>query len=277
MPGGFPFRPELCRATDVGTNLSTNEGVQVTSGSSANAYGAWTTLVAAAPFDVAYIDCCFNGEWIGYQGSFQIGVGASGSEAIIAADFVCYGGPCNYHFPLPCAVPAGTRIAARTASSGNANDGYPRIQLTLFDGSFSGPEACAGVDSIGYVASSAGGTTIDPGGTALTKGSYYPLTLATPRDYAGIFFVTDRQNNVNSPPNGGLFIDLAIGASGSEIVIVPDILCIDEGNAVGWAACPTPIYWRPIPSGTRVAARAGSTNSSSPSRLFGLTAYGIYK
>jgi hypothetical protein len=275
MSGGFPITPEWVDATSEQVVYSGTPGLSIPSGSSANAYGAWTTLVAAAPFDVTYMDVVITGPWGAEQGAVQIGVGISGSEAIIAADLVCYSTDVTtYRFPLPCAIPAGARIAARSSST-HASDTQDYLHLILFEGDIGATDA-AGVDSIGYVPSSSSGTTIDPGGTAYTKGAYVPLTAATPRDYAGFFLVIDGRAGAMA----GVFqalVDIAIGVSGSEILLLPNFsFCAPAADEV-WGGSPSPIYWIPIPAGTRISARAASSSNTATSREFGLTLYGIYR
>lgn len=277
MSGGIAIIPEICNGTSEGVDLTmATVGVTIAGPSSADTYNTtWTTIVASTPFDVSFIDACLIGGGKDYQFAHRIGVGASGSEKIIAEDMVCYNtGASMQHFPVPCNIPKGTRIAGTIASPATSDDGY--ASLTLYSAAIIATEGYAGVDSIGFkLASACGGSTIDPGATKYTKGTWVELSAATPRDYVGFYFTTDMQNTDNRD-NANLNIDFGIGPSGSQQIILPNVAwrIISDDTPFG---APSTIYWIPIPAGSAVWARAASSVSTATVRLFGLTAYGIYK
>lgn len=95
------------------------------------------------------------------------------------------------------------------------------------------------------------GTRATAGGSANTKGSWSQVTASLPHDAYG-FWLTMAGTATSATSTDGL-LDIGIGAGGSEVVLVPDLLA-------GWLGTPTqgprtlfiPIF---ITKGTRVAVR----------------------
>lgn len=92
------------------------------------------------------------------------------------------------------------------------------------------------------------------GGSANTKGSYVELKASLPYDIDGIFLT------LQNAPNGYQVFDIAIGGSGSEVVVVPNWCgsrALSGGHADLWV-------WIPIhiTAGTRVAIRSQSSAGS---------------
>lgn len=98
------------------------------------------------------------------------------------------------------------------------------------------------------------GTTITASGTIHVKGAYTTLIAATAHDAFGVW-VSFAGLAVSAAASNAL-VDIAIGAAGSEQVILPNL---DAGNAQTSGSHPTAgaLYFFPvfIPSGERVAAR----------------------
>ena len=111
--------------------------------------------------------------------------------------------------------------------------------------------------AIGEVASSSNGTTVTASATTNTKGSYAELEASTPNDCDGFIVAVD-----HPPGPADHLLDIAIGAAGSEIVIVPDMLVSGADAGVEYAYIPVPIK-----AGTRVAARSQSTDASDAIRV----------
>jgi hypothetical protein len=100
---------------------------------------------------------------------------------------------------------------------------------------------------------STGSVNVTASASAHTKGNWSQLIASTSAETTFISFAI---NTVNvSATNTATLLDIGVGASGSETVIVPDI-------AVGGAS--TAIFNIPVkvPSGTRIAARCQSARSS---------------
>lgn len=279
MPGGFPLGFEFCNCTDTGT---VNEGgTDLTPSATANTKGSYTQIIASTAADATWIDVslCIPQSSSGTGGyGVDVAVGAAGSEKIIVNNVVLLNvtstGVVN-HFAFPISIPAGTAISARSQSA-TATDGGPSIQITLFDGAMTMMEGCAGVDSVGFLTASSEGTLLDPGTVANTKGSYAQLTASSSRDYLGFMIGFDNHGGGGVNPNAQL-IDIAVGAAGSEKVIVPNIIqrMSNAGNSNMVSNCGP--FFVPIPAGTAISARSQCSSTVSPERLIGVTLYGFYQ
>jgi len=266
MSGGYPLGPALCNGTDIGTSL-TNIGTQTTNG--LNAFGSWVQLTASSPIDVCWIDVSlFPTNNSSTRVAWQIGVGAAGSEKVIIDSMVDgsnTGSSDAGFYSFPISIPAGTRIAVRSAGSAAADAGN-FCNVRLYDGDFF-QEGAAGVDALGFVAASTTGTTVTAGTPTGTKGSYAQIVASTSRDYFGFFLAN---LNASSTTDKVLF-DIAIGAAGSEQIIVPN-LGLHPGGAGSRFTLAGP-FFIPVPAGSRIAMRADSgvlAGTTSDNIIYGL-------
>lgn len=269
MPGSFPIAQEMCNGTSVGTSASS--GTALTGGAN-NTKGAYTQLVASSALDTRMIAVSIQESANTTTHAYvDIAVGAAASEKVIISNLFVEGstngtnGTC-YLFPVN--VPAGTRFSARAQNGSAATDG-PNVNLTLFDGNFD-VEGFAGIDDLGTVTATTQSSLLTASATINTKGAYTQLVASTARDYAG-FYLRPTFPSSGTGVQHNLF-DVAIGAAGSEQVVVPNIQC----GSTSKPATPQFLgpFWVPIPAGTRVAAR---TQSDTASSTMGLILYGIYQ
>jgi hypothetical protein len=214
-------------------------------------------------------------------GSFgvDIAVGASGSEKVIASNLLVHinSGAIFGSYAFPVQIPAGSRIASRCQSH-TASDGSGAIvQVILFDGAFSQIEGSAGLDAIGFDAVNTQGTQIDPGTTVNTKGAYTQLIASTPRDYMGFIINTDQGNQSTGGTSSNGLLDIAIGASGSEVPIVTNIMVARRSSGLLQSPLSMPHLPIAIPAGTRIAARTSSSINTATYRITGVTLYGVYQ
>jgi hypothetical protein len=110
-------------------------------------------------------------------------------------------------------------------------------------------------DALGYTSAFVG-TTITAG-AANTKGSYAatPLSTSTPHDAQGVMIF----NTTRSATAADYLVDIALGASGSERIVIPNLLW-SEGSSSGRLRS----YFFPlnIPAGSRLNARCQSSTAS---------------
>lgn len=276
MPGGLPLGLELCNANSPNASSNSGKGTSVTGGNLT--YGSWTQLVASTAIDACWI--CVR-IWPTATTSMRtfttIGVGASGSEKAIITDLYASSntfGTQATDYWFPCSIPSGARLSAKSLQSQAADSN--NVTIILYDGAFTQMEGCSGVDSIGVNTGTAIATDVDPGAVANTKGSWVQMIASTSRDYCGLM-VMQGQNSTNnfSYNNPGTF-DVAIGASGSETTIIPDMVISATGLNDN-TNTQAPFIMVPIPSGTRIAARAQQGNTTAGTRVIGLALYGVYQ
>lgn len=257
-------------------DFSGNTIIAVASAAAAGTKGAWTTLISSLNFDC-------DGFMVGIAwGStsrislIDIGIGAAASEVVIVPDLPyeqagTIGNGCFvYYIPIP--VKAGTRIAARANISG-ATTKQVAMWIQPFSGGFVLRDALDRVTTYGITPATPVLTNIDPGATIGTKGAYTQLIASTTDDIKVLQFVTAKTgNNVAIDWK----VDLAIGAGGSEQIIIPDYYC---GSAANVGAIPQPSVSLPIPisiaAGTRLAARCSCSISTAGGRTLDVAVVGM--
>jgi hypothetical protein len=283
MPGGLPLGLQHANAQAVGAVTATSLGTTIT-GSAANNKGSMTQLTASTAFDAVG----FTATILGFgatatSGLMDIGIGAAGSEIIIASNLLVSSltaADATVVYFIPVAIPAGTRIAAKCQT--NISSSVTMfVSLILWDGAFTQQEGMAGVDAIGANLTTSQGTVIDPGAVANTKSAYVQLTASTARDYAGFILGFDFGNNTASSAFPAWFVDFAVGGAGSEQIILPNVWVNSEAaspaNIMNMTAYGAHVYWFPVPSGTRLAARAQCSSATAAQRTLGVMMYGIYQ
>lgn len=275
--GGFPVMNEVCGGTDIGTVTASSRGTQLTCGA-ANTKGSWVELSASTPVDAASVGIGLSnvGATAAFNFAFDIAVGASTQEKILIENLLlshCVNNSRHTKYIiLPLQIKGGSRVAARVQSP-TASD-LACINMTLFEGSLFGGESLAGFDDIGFVASTTLGTTMT-GTSGTTKAPYVEFASAAARDYAGLFIVADTLN-VQPAQNQYFRLDVAIGASGQEKIIIAD-MPFDRDYGSGGYILPNMSEFFPIeiPAGTRIACRIAS--SSGTTYAMGITLYGGYR
>ena len=256
MPGGFQIGPDMAAALDIGAVLSSSTGTTLTAGT-ANVKGSWSALTSALPWDCDALAIELVGPGTGATGLLDIAIGPSGSEMVLFGN-IGYSIGANYAAKLPLipvALPAGTRIAARVQSATASQT--VAVKLTAMAATANQMTGYAGGDSIGAVTASSQGTSVTASATANVKGSF--TTLAPPsggsltvRDYAGLVVGVCYGSTI------AFLTDIAIGASGSEIIIAPNL----STNLGSYMHLPIP-----IPKGTRLSARVQASSGGVAAKI----------
>lgn len=256
---------------------ASSSGTVVTANASANTKGTYAELIAATSFDAGGILVILSRAPGGSTAPVlcDIAIGAAASEQVLipnlATDNSITGSLDPVYF-FPISIPAGSRLSARSQSS----TGSIAIQVTayLVAGSFFMPGGLGRAEGCGPLTGTSLLTSIDGGATANTKGAYAQLIASTSFSYSAIVLGITRLNDSARTTCTWLF-DLAVGASSSEQVIIPDLMlrCHSSNDEVGPCVIgPLPID---IPAGTRLSARTQCSTNVAGDRAFGLAAYGI--
>jgi hypothetical protein len=265
-------------ATDIGSTTGSSEGTVLTSGS-ANAKGSYSQLVASTSLATMFAQINWKvsadmGTLSGKVQAIDLAVGASGHEQVVLSNLVIHDGAATpsqgMTVGIPLSIPAGSRVAARSQSS-SASD-LCAINVILFGGSLEFP-TFEQIDTYGFNTGTTLGTSVDPGGTANTKGSYTQITSSTNRDHFGLIIGVDDLNT--SPGVADILLDIAVGASGSEKILISNYLLTSSGVTDCFSPQNSGVIPVQVPSGTRLSARAASTNTTSGTRKMGITLYGL--
>lgn len=259
---GGTFRGELAnafrgplrdRATNVGASTGTSAGVTVTTGG-AHTKGNWAEVEdsLAADCDGFFVSCNNGGGAARFI--FDVGIGAAAAEVVLVPDvLIIFNSQAQYGYPIfcPIGIKAGTRIAVRAQAHVATQTMGVTIQPVA--GEMFAPMRKRRATSYGLVlASTTSNCSPDPDNTAHTKGAYDELVASTtnPIELLSVFLVPTAANPANQH-----LIDVAVGAAGSEVVVLPDLWF--HGNATTDAYVPP--LWGPfpvrIPAGSRIAVR----------------------
>lgn len=260
-------------ATAVGLNTATSSGTTVTPGT--NTKGSWAQLVASTAHATHMLTIMFAGGGTTLDYLVDIGIGAASSEVVIVPDLIVHGGTGGIVYPgvymFPIEIPAGTRIAARaTVHTGTT---AIHVSAVLHGQGFNPSSPLSLVRAFGATLADSGGISIDSGGTtANTKGAYSELVASTTYPIKMLALGIGNQAN-GTRTNASYLVDVAVGAAGSEVVVVPDLLL----RAASQNDTMIPAFLGPFPvdikAGTRLSVRA-QCSITTAARLFDAILYG---
>ncbi len=251
-------------ATGAGVTLATTIPF-ILGGGGNNVYGSWVQLTAATPFEV-------QGMWVYYLASgdqfnniVDIGIGAPASEVVVVQALSAPNiNGVTFQAYLPILLPSGVRVAARQQSSGGAQT--IDIAVAFVGTGFANSRLFGSNVLYGYTPASTTFVTVDPGGSANTKGSWAQITASTTAPASMIDL------EIGPPANTGAAnyaIDVAVGGSGSEKVILSNLFlrATNSSRPDQSIMGPFPVN---IPTGTRLSARCQSTTSGGGTRALTL-------
>lgn len=247
-------------------------GLQLVAPGSSNTKGSYAEFVASSAFECNYVHVTVRATvaTAGRLYLFDIATGAGGSESVKVPNLTAEGTSTNSSvyghglYPIPWQIAASTRIAGRCQCS-TASE-VMTVTLKLI--------AAGDVDGIdtfvNYGANTAdsGATQIDPGATADTKGAYSQLTASTSAIIQYLLLIATYGHATVG--TAGWFADLATGAGGAEVVLIPDNAFYSATNAGGNPALHPRSYpyLTYIAASTRLAVRASCSVNTATVRLF---------
>lgn len=267
------------------TSLAASRGTTVTPNASANTKGSYATLSSAAN-NVQHSSgiLLHIAIGIGVETDYlvDLAIGAAGSEVVIAENLLVCGASSSgyrvavYAFHLPVQIPAGVRIAARCQALG-ASSGALHVNCSLLAQGLLPSSPLSRVTTYGADTSDSGGVSVDPGGSANTKGAWSQLAASTRP--AGLLVVAfGNQANI-ARSAGNFMVDIGVGAAGAEVVVIPNLALKASASGAGVTIALEPLVFPPlpvaVPAGARLAARAQSNNTDATDRLLDVVCYGI--
>jgi hypothetical protein len=263
------------RAEAIGANATATGGTTVSGSGTANVKGSWVELIAATSLDAAMLALSVlvpQGSAAGTRALADIGVGAAGSETTVIENLVLAGDDSqNAIAAWPIAIPAGSRIAAR--SQLDATTGSVTIAGHVIGGGFGLPAPYHAVTTYGVDAATSRGTAVDPGATANTKGSWVQITASTARAHAGLAVAATTQGNAARSDSRWL-VDIGVGAGGSEQVLIPNLVFFGSTAEVLIPGL-TQFFPVAVPAGSRLAIRAQSDITDAADRINDYAIYGV--
>ena len=244
--------------TSIGADTTTSAGTTLTSDAvTANIKSAWVELSASTPYDAQQISIRLaNLSAARTNCLIDIGIGAAGSEIVIVPDLLYSGRSTDdaiYSFPI--SVTAGTRVAARIQA--NALAATADVICHLYSYSV-GRQSFSAVDAHGSNTADSGGTDIDPGTTANTRGAWTEIVAATSHDHHG-FVIGHGTGGDTSLTDGQFLYSVAVGPAGSEQVIVDGIHLASSSAADDVQPKASQYFDLQIPAGSRISVAAQSS------------------
>ena len=146
--------------------------------------------------------------------------------------------------------------------------------LQLMSAGAQHPSSLSLVTAYGANVADTGGVSVDPGASISTKGAYSEIVSSTTFPISALVIGIGNQNNL-ARAVAQWYIDIAVGAGGSEMIIIPDIMirCVGSGYKI-WPQF-SPTYPISILVGSRIAVRAECTMNDATDRIFDVVLYGI--
>jgi hypothetical protein len=246
----------------------------VTGDATAHTKGNYVEYVASTPFDTCGIIISVGYCQYGYYYLFDVAIGAAGSEQVIIPDLTIHSPisaalfqVATYFFPIH--IPRGSRIALRSQSSTGGK--YIRPMIYLISGGAAQPAGLNRVLCYGLTGNSEG-TEIDPGTSSNTKGGFVEIVSSLVYPLKG--FVLGIGNTDFSRASGEWLIDVAIGAAGSEQVILPDYHAATSTSTTRIGPIASPFIPIAMPIGTRISVRSQSSLTTTD-RLLDVFIYGV--
>lgn len=249
----------------------------ITASGSPNTKGSYTEIIASLGHEAnALLVSAHPFTASGQRHLVDIAIGAGGSEEIIIENLLvdaAHTGVIGNQLTLlefPITVPAGTRLSARCQCS--TASGTCGVQLHTYAGGFLAQAGFQVVDTYGPNTGDSGGITIDPGSSANTKGAWSELSASCNQIELLIAMIGNNQNSARVSANW--YVDIGIGAAGSEAVIVPDLYMLSNttSDGINPQSFQIPVS---IPEGSRIAVRAQCNITDATDRLFDIALYGV--
>ena len=251
-------------------------GSDLTCHASANTKGAYSNLTAATsiPIDTLIIYVTYTNDKT-YRFLADIAIGAEGSEVIIVPNILItsdYSLRRGAVMNIPIHIPAGTRISARGQCTSASSKTFG-LSAAGMRGGILYDVGGGLVSAYGVNTASTNGALVDGGASINTKGVYTELSPSC-SNIRG-FFVRFG-NNANIALQWQHWnVDIAIGAAGQEVIIVPDIIVVGQNISSAIAPDTTIFYPIPIPAGTRLSARCLCSVNAADDRILNVVMYGV--
>lgn len=238
--------------------MGTVNELLLTASGSANVKGSYAQLTSSMAFTskdawivVTYGDNAVR-RWL-----FDVATGAGGAEVVQIANVhmestnsTTSWSPHSFHVPFE--VTSGTRVAMRVQCS----TGSQQTTISITFQTAGDTPGIATFATLGATTASSQGTNVDPGGSANTKGSYVQMIASSA---ALTQFIMLTWTNPSGNRNYQWAMDIATGAGGAEVVLIPDVRggqgAFIENSAATAMHHHSESFLTYIPASTRIAVR----------------------
>lgn len=257
------------RVESFGENLAASLSTNVPSNATEDTKGSWVELHSSTPFDSEYLTLVMSSAtqngWL-----VDLAIGGAGSEQPIVENLFmeCVAKTARFCVQrmIPISVPAGSRISARSQSSGAGPDNI-WIHGTLNQAAFGRSAWFSRCKTYGVITSTTLATGVDPGAVVNTWGSWVEFTASCDNPVKAISVYAG--NNLNTALTTMAWnLDIGIGSAGNEERVVGEIYFGSTGSQDTGPLQPgTHIFPVDIPAGTRIALRGKCSVTTAVDRV----------
>lgn len=253
----------------LGATLASTNGTTVTAGGAGFQKGNWVTLGTTA-FAYEYFVLEYFANSSNQHYAVDLAYWDGSAQTVVLADDVFNGVAGRFasegqqHGEFPVHIPAGVELRMRSASTGAGATIQAMIQ-----GFSKGLRGMPGFSRCHYI----GQVSIDPGASINTK-TRQQLIASTAYAYKALGLRGDPVDTSRAAAARGIF-DIEMGASSSEVVIVPNIALAWGANVDMPQDGRLALYPVDIPAGTRMSVNSQCSINTAGDRTWGVTAYGF--
>jgi hypothetical protein len=254
-----------------GVTAASTSGKAITAGA-AGGQGSWVEFIASTSetSNLILVTVWYNGVGARTSGAVILGVGAAGAEvekfrtsfhlqATVAG---------RNHFLIPLTIASGSRVAmAFDADPAANNSALAVIHLFSADNLYKSNAFF----SSDFSANGGAGVTVDPGGTAHTKGAWVQVDASAGGDSDWVLVSIGTAQNAAAAVATWL-VDIGTGEAASEAGIITNLPFATDTSEIGQAYYVIPL---PIASGSRIAVRAQCSINDATDRLIDVNILGI--
>lgn len=260
------------RTATHGVLTASSTGTLLTTGAGTETLGTYVELISSTTINACGIEVTLFTPSLVDTYLVSIAIGTAGSEQVLFKVGAGQGraNSAGYSAYFPIRIPAGTRISAAAQDATGGGTNTIRVAVRLHSAS----DFNAGYQVVTYGGSTSDGTTVDPGGTINTVGSWVQMTAATTAFHNGLLIYYNA--NVNTAMTAATWLlNVAIGAGGSEQTIISGIGIGAEVTYDGYTQIYSPLIPISIPIGTRIALQCQCTTNDATDRLLRCIVYGV--
>ena len=261
----FPLPDGMVFSEVAGVETTTSLLTTFTSGST-DAFSSASEIIASTSDNTTFLALIFGHQENVIMSEIRVRVliGSAGNEeVIIDVNSHIKGnlGPHSTSFHR-VSIPSSSRLSIQVACDSGGRD--IGVSVLLFKPSFTTHSPFGRVDIIGMDGTEISeGTTVDPGGTANTKGSWTEITASLSETLKNPYILFGAADN-DAMSNANFLLDIAVGGSGSEEVIISNLPFMTSSQETSRPPIQLPIT---MVSGQRYAARLQCDITDATDRL----------
>lgn len=258
----WPLAAHASITTPTASTAASTGYATVAASATPHTKGAWVQVTAATGGPIEQLALHVRDVLAANSGDtstlVDIGVGASGSEVVVAPNLLLGHNFGNPTITLPLRIPAGVRVALRMQSAVASKSALITVVLSESQSWLDVAPFASVATTYGADTATSNGTLIPTPGSVNSKGAWVEITASTTRPARFLLpmFANAPADTAVTTINN--LVDIGIGAAGSEQVIVPNLFVHQTtAEAVVQPYVAVPVN---IPAGTRLSMRYQKSN-----------------